>query len=151
MQQGPHQNPSCPAGCGSGLSDLRCATHYLRCANVKSPDYLKNEKNRSNSLTVFSPAEFASDSRTSKMLAPSASYLSASMAGTSSGGVGAALAGAAFSATALTPNPANTASASRLVSLSFMRHSIATHNEAAAAGADAMGSVYLSEAYADSR
>eukprot|EP00903_Cladosiphon_okamuranus_P011641 g10949.t1 len=39
---------------------------------------------------------------------------------------------------------------SRTVCLSFMRHSIATHNEAAAASADAMGSVYLSEAYADS-
>lgn len=86
------------------------------------------------------------------MLAPSANHLSASMAGTSSGGVGAAVAGAAFSATALSPpNPTMSAAPSRLVCLSFMRHSIATHNEAAAASADAMGSVYLSEAYADSR
>lgn len=85
------------------------------------------------------------------MLAPSASHLSASMAGTSSGGAGAALAGAAFSATTLAPPNPKSASASRLVCLSFMRHSIATHNEAAAASADAMGSVYLSEAYADSR
>lgn len=86
------------------------------------------------------------------MLAPSASHLSASMAGTSSGGAGAALAGAAFSATALTPpNPKQASGGSCAVCLSFMRHSIATHNEAAAASADAMGSVYLSEAYADSR
>lgn len=36
--------------------------------------------------------------------------------------------------------------------LSFMRHSIAIHNEAAAAHhADAMDSVYLNEAYADAR
>ena len=84
------------------------------------------------------------------MLAPSASHLSASMAGTSSGGAGAALANAGW-ATSLVPSPKSAASDSRLVSVSFMRHSIATHNEAAAASADAMGSVYLSESYADSR
>ena len=83
------------------------------------------------------------------MFASSANHLSAGMAGTSSVGAGAALAGAAFSATSMTPtsNPAP----ATLTTLSFMRHSIATHNEAAASSADAMGSVYLSEAYADSR
>lgn len=39
----------------------------------------------------------------------------------------------------------------RFKCVSFMRHSIATHNEAAATSTDAMSSVYLSEAYADSR
>ncbi len=85
------------------------------------------------------------------MFASSANHLSAGMAGASSvGQAGAAFAGAAFSATPMTPT-ANPNAASGLTSLSFMRHSIATHNEAASASADAMGSVYLSEVYADSR
>ncbi|CAM9608223.1 unnamed protein product [Ectocarpus sp. 12 AP-2014] len=101
------------------------------------------------------------------MLAPSANQLSASIAGTAAGGTGAALAGAAALSTTLGPSapPPSTgkaaaaacsssssaaAAAAGLTCVSFMRHSIATHNEAAAASADAMGSVYLSEAYADS-
>lgn len=102
------------------------------------------------------------------MLASSANQLSASIAGTAAGGAGAALAGAAALSTTLGGPPAPptgkaaaacysstsaavAAAAGGLTCVSFMRHSIATHNEAAAASADAMGSVYLSEAYADSR
>ncbi|CAM9624461.1 unnamed protein product [Ectocarpus sp. 12 AP-2014] len=100
------------------------------------------------------------------MLAPSANQLSASIAGTAAGGAGAALAGAAALSTTLGPSaPPSTgkataaafsssssaaAAAAGLTCVSFMRHSIATHNEAAAGSADAMGSVYLSEAFADS-
>ncbi|CAM9584461.1 unnamed protein product, partial [Scytosiphon promiscuus] len=89
------------------------------------------------------------------MLAPSANQLSASMAGAAAGESGASLAGAAaaFSAATLAgPSRGETVAASSgaLKCVSFMRHSIATHNEAASASADAMGSVYLSEAYADS-
>eukprot|EP00752_Nemacystus_decipiens_P010460 g9319.t1 len=91
-------------------------------------------------------SEFSSASRPGIMLAPSASHLSTSMAGTPVGG---AAASSSFSATTQTPS-SRSPSSSRLVCLSFMRHSIATHNEAAATSADAMGSVYLSEAYADS-
>lgn len=65
---------------------------------------------------------------------------------------GAALAGASAFATSSTSPTFQVGFMNRhFKCVSFMRHSIATSNEAAAASADAMSSVYLSEAYADSR
>lgn len=87
------------------------------------------------------------------MLAPSSNHLA--MPGSAAGGAGAALAGAAFASSTITGAAAVSAPApppaARFKCVSFMRHSIATHNEAAARSTDAMESVYLSEAYADSR
>lgn len=65
---------------------------------------------------------------------------------------GAALAGAGAFATSSTSPTFQVAFMNRhFKCVSFMRHSIATSNEAAAASVDAMSSVYLNEAYADSR
>ena len=90
------------------------------------------------------------------MLAPSSNHLS--MPGSAAGGAGAALAGAAFASSTMTGAAAGELisapappPAPRFKCVSLMRHSIATNNEAAARSTDAMESVYLSEAYADSR
>lgn len=92
------------------------------------------------------------------MLAPSSNHLS--MPGSAAGGAGTAIAGAAFASSTMTgaatgefvvSGPPPPPPPPRFKCVSFMRHSIATHNEAAATSTDAMSSVYLSEAYADSR
>ena len=78
------------------------------------------------------------------------------MPGSPAGAAETALAGAAFASSSMTGASTgefvvSAAPPPRFKCVSFMRHSIATHNEAAATSTDAMSSVYLSEAYADSR
>lgn len=86
------------------------------------------------------------------MIAPSSSQVSETAA---SAGARAARVGSGF-ASASVPVSVSEAAGPQLAPVpfkcvSFMRHSIATHNEAAATSADAIRSVYLSEAFADSR